>query len=118
LNKENLIMQDKIYLISAVITLVTLVLAIFGSAWLNGRGTDKRIEELKASNADLLRELKASIDARFDAIEARFEAMEARFEAIEARFNTMEVRFVAVEQRLDRIERQLDAVFKPVLPPR
>ena len=97
-------MQGKIYLVSAVVTLVTLVLAIFGSAWLNGRGTDKRIEELKASNADLLRELKISLDARFDKVDVRFAAVDARF--------------AALEQRLDRIKRQLDIVFKPSLPPR
>ncbi|MBI3654604.1 MAG: hypothetical protein HY231_26535 [Acidobacteria bacterium] len=79
--------------ITAGLTILALVLSIFGASWLNQRATEKLIEQM---------------EKRFD---AKFDAMNARFDSINHRFS-------AVEQRLDRIERQLEAVFKPVLPPR
>ena len=74
---------------------VTIVLAIFASAWLNQRAFERTLEQLEKR-----------FEARFDAVEQRFQSLEARFEA----------RFQAVEQRLDRIERQLEQIFKPILP--
>ena len=81
-------MSPGVAILSAAITVMTLVLSIFGAAWLNQRNTEKLIEQL---------------DKRFD---QRFADLESRFD----------LRFSALESRLDRIERQLEALFKPILP--
>jgi uncharacterized protein HemX len=90
-------MSQGIAILSAAITILALVLSIFGASWLNQRNTEKLLEQM---------------GKRF---EARITALEQRFEQ---RFLAIEQRLAAVEQRLDRIERQLEAVFKPVLTPR
>lgn len=69
---------------------VTIVLAIFASAWLDQRAFDRTLEQLEKR------------------LEANFKTLDARFQAIDARFQT-------VEQRLDRIGRQLEQIFKPIL---
>lgn len=90
--------------ISAALTVVALVLAIFGASWLNQRALALQQQAIR----DLLLQMEKRFDERFNTIEQR----------LSERFNAVEQRFVAVEQRLDRIERQLEAIFKPVLPSR
>ena len=83
-------MSPGVAILSAAITVMALVLSIFGAAWLNQRNTEKLIEQL---------------DKRFD---QRFSALESRLDRIERQ----------MESRFDRIERQLEALFKPILPPK
>lgn len=83
--------------ISAALTVIALVLAIFGASWLNQRALSLQQQAMR----DLLLQMEKRFDERFNALEKRFEE-----------------RFNAIEQRLDRIERQLEAIFKPILPPR
>jgi septal ring factor EnvC (AmiA/AmiB activator) len=96
-------MSANVAILSAALTVIGLVLAIFGASWLNQRATEKLIEQLNKQ-----------LDARFASIETRFES---RFELILTEIKRLDQRIDAVERRLDRIERQLEALFKPTLPP-
>jgi len=93
-------MSASVAILSAALTVIGLVLAIFGASWLNQRATEKLIERL---------------DKQLD---ARFASIDARFETVLAEIRRLDQRIDSVEQRLDRIERQLEAIFKPTLPSR
>ena len=93
-------MSTNIAILSAALTIIGLVLAIFGASWLNQRNTEKLIEQLGKQ------------------MDARFAAMDARFEQILTEIKRLDQRIDGLSQRVERIERQLEAIFKPVLPPR
>ena len=94
-------MSPGVAILSAAITVMALVLSIFGAAWLNQRNTEKLIEQLDKR-----------FDQRFSDLESRFDL---RFSALESRLDGIERQ---MESRFDRIERQLEALFKPILPPK
>ena len=77
-------------IISATVTIVSLVLSIFGSAWLNQRNNEKLFESLK-------NELKAEI------------------QTVRSEIQKLETKVDAIENRVSRIERQLEQLFKPML---
>jgi hypothetical protein len=64
-------MSPGIAILSAAITVMALVLSIFGAAWLNQRNTERLIEQL---------------DKRFD---QRFSALESRLDRIERQLETL-----------------------------
>jgi hypothetical protein len=82
-----------------IITLATLVFAIFGANWLNQRQTEKLIDELGRR-----------FDARFDGLRAELKAENAGLRA------EFKAEIGALSQKVDRIDRQLEAFIKPVLP--
>ncbi len=96
-----------------IITLATLVFAIFGANWLNLRQTEK-----------LLDELGRRFDAKFDGLRAELKAenagLRAEFKAeigtVRAEVGTVRAEVGALAQKVDRIDRQLEAFIKPVLP--
>lgn len=90
-------MNPNLALISAIIAVVTLVIAIFGTSWLNQRATEK-----------LLEQMEKRFDARFDALQAE----------VRSEVKRLDQGLHSIGSRLDRIERQLEAIFKPILPPR
>lgn len=96
-----------------IISLVTLVLAIFGASWLNQRSTERLFEQMEkrfdARFETLISEIKR-LDNRIDSLEKRLESFERQ---IDQRLESFERQ---IDQRLDKIERQLEAIFKPVLP--
>lgn len=85
-----------------VISLVTLVLAIFGASWLNQRQTEKFLEQIEKK-----------FDAKFEIILSEIKRVDNRIDNFEKR---MDNRLENIEKRLDRVERQLETLFKPVLP--
>lgn len=93
-----------------IITLATLVFAIFGANWLNQRQTER-----------LLEELGRRFDAKFDGLRAE---LKVEIGAVKTELKTeigavkteLKVELGALAQKVERIERQLDAMFKPVLP--
>lgn len=93
-------MNNSIAILSATLTIIGIVLAIFGASWLNQRSTEKMFERLDKQ-----------LDARFAAVDARFEQVLAEIKRLDQRIDNL-------ESRVERIERQLEAIFKPVLPPR
>lgn len=63
-------------IISATVTIVSLVLSIFGSAWLNQRNNERLFESLK-------NEIKAEIqklDVKIDALDVRVSRIERQLE--------------------------------------
>jgi division protein CdvB (Snf7/Vps24/ESCRT-III family) len=85
-----------------VISLVTLVLAIFGASWLNQRQTEKFLEQIEKK-----------FDAKFEIILSEIKRVDNRIDNFEKR---MDNRLENIEKRLDRVERQLETLFKPALP--
>jgi len=85
-----------------IISLIALVLAIFGASWLNQRAIERFFEHNQRSTEKLLEQLEKRFDAKFDTILAEIKRLDSRLDNI--------------EKRLDRVERQLEAIFKPVLP--
>ena len=78
-------------IISATVTIVALVLSIFGSAWLNQRNNERLFESLK-------NEIKAEI------------------QTVRAEIQTLDAKIDALDSRVSRIERQLvEQLFKPML---
>jgi septation ring formation regulator EzrA len=84
-------MNIEVAIISAVIGIVSLILAIFGASWLNQRATEKLVDQL---------------EKRFD----------SKFDVTLIEVRRLDQRFDSIETRLDKIERQLEAIFKPILP--
>ncbi len=84
-------MNIEVAIISAVIGIVSLILAIFGASWLNQRATEKLVDQL---------------ENRFD----------SKFDVTLIEVRRLDQRFDSIEIRLDKIERQLEAIFKPILP--
>lgn len=84
-----------------VIGLAILVLAIFGSAWLNLRQIERMLESLR-------NELKAEIKVLEQQINFLDQKQEQRNESVTMRLSAMET-------RIERIERQLDSLYKPIL---
>jgi hypothetical protein len=78
-----------------IITLATLVFAIFGANWLNQRQTEKLIDELGRR-----------FDARFDGLRAELKAENAGLRA------EFKAEIGALSQKVDRIDRQLEAFIK------
>ncbi|MCY7376503.1 MAG: hypothetical protein LH472_11100 [Pyrinomonadaceae bacterium] len=73
-----------------VVAAASIVLSIFGSAWLNQRSSERLIESLRG-------ELKAE------------------FLAVRAEMKTLETKIDALDSRVSRIERQLEQLFAPML---
>ena len=92
--------------INFVIALIGIILAIFGSAWLN----NQQLIKILTSHKD---ELGNRIDGTNDRIEQLEKRIDNRIDQLEKR---MDDRFNSVENRIDKIERQLEQIFKPVLP--
>ncbi len=89
-----------------IITLATLVFALFGANWLNQRQTEK-----------LLDELGRRFDAKFDGLRAELKAEIGGVRAeLRAELGTVKAEINALAQKVDRIDRQLEAFIKPVLP--
>ena len=65
-------MSQNIAILSAALTILALVLSIFGASWLNQRNTEK-----------LLEQMEKRFEARFIAIEQRFIGIEQRLDRIE-----------------------------------
>lgn len=85
--------------INFVIALIGIILAIFGSAWLNNQQLIKILTSHKDELANRIDQSEKRLDNRIDQLEKR----------IGDRFN-------AVENRIDKIERQLEQIFRPILP--
>ena len=64
-------MSPNIALISVAITILALVLSIFGASWLNQRNTENLIEQLEKR-----------IDQRLDSVDQRLSRIERQLEAI------------------------------------
>ncbi len=77
-------------IISATVTIVSLVLSIFGSSWLNQRNNERLIESLRGE-------------------------IKAEFQSVRAEMKTIETKIDAIDARVSRIERQLEQLFKPML---
>jgi flagellar capping protein FliD len=71
-----------------IITLATLILAIFGVGWIN------------------LQMLESYLDAKIDGLRGE----------MNARFDDIDRRITALEQRVEHIERQLETLFARFLP--
>ena len=84
-------------MISATVTIVSLVLSIFGSSWLNQRNNERLIESLRGE------------------IKAEFQSVRAEFQSVRAEMKTIETKIDAIDTRVSRIERQLEQLFKPIL---
>ena len=82
-------------IITATVALLTLVFAIFGAAWLNGRNIERMIDSLKA-------EMRAENESLRNEFRSEMKRLDQRMDSL--------------EQRLGRVERQLEAIFKPSLP--
>ncbi|HWQ36920.1 MAG TPA: hypothetical protein VNQ79_29075 [Blastocatellia bacterium] len=104
-------MNTNVAILSAALTVIGLVLAIFSASWLNQRSMEKFIERLDRQMDARF----ASMDARFEAVLAEIKRLDQRIDGLEQRLDN---RISSVEQRLDRIERQIEAIFKPSLPSR
>lgn len=78
-----------------IITLATLVFAIFGAGWLN------------------LQTLKSYMDARFDTLRAEMQGghSELRGDIAAHRAETRHL-----SEKVERIDRQMEALYRPVLP--
>ena len=102
-------MNTNVAIISATITVLALVLSIFGASWLNQRNMERLIEQLDRK-----------FDARFETLLTEIRRLDQRIDGLERRmdqrFAQVDQRFAQMEQRFDRIERQLEAIFKPLLP--
>ena len=64
-------MSPGVAILSAAITVMALVLSIFGAAWLNQRNTEKLVDQLEKR-----------FDHRFLALESRLDRIERQLEAI------------------------------------
>jgi hypothetical protein len=64
-------MSPGIAILSAAITVMALVLSIFGAAWLNQRNTEKLVDQLDKR-----------FDQRFSALESRLDRIERQLEAL------------------------------------
>ncbi|MCS6806279.1 MAG: hypothetical protein NZ823_14205 [Blastocatellia bacterium] len=71
-------MNPNVAIISAVLAVLTLVLAIFGASWLNQRGMERLIDALAA---EFRAEVKR-LDQRLDSIEQRLDRIARQLEAI------------------------------------
>lgn len=85
-----------------VISLVALVLAIFGAAWLNQRSTEKLLEQMQKRS-----------DAKAETLTSKIDSLEKR---LDAKFEVLSNKMENIEKRIDRVERQLESIFKPILP--
>lgn len=88
-------------IISATVTIVALVLSIFGSSWLNQRNNEKLFESLK-------NELKAEIQSSKSELKADVQKLEGEIQKLNTKVD-------ALDTRVSRIERQLEQLFKPML---
>ena len=68
------------------------------------------IDEIRADSARQLKEHKAWLDGRFDAIDARFDKVDARFDKVDARFDKVDARFEKVEDRVGMLEVKIGEV--------
>lgn len=84
-------------IISATVTIVALVLSIFGSSWLNQRNNEKLFESFR------------------NEIKAEFQSVRAEIQTVRAEIQTIETKIDALDVRVSRIERQLEQIFKPML---
>lgn len=64
--------------ISAALTVIALVLAIFGASWLNQRALSLH----QQATRDLLLQMEKRFDARFNSIEQRLDKIKRQLEAI------------------------------------
>jgi hypothetical protein len=87
-----------------IITLATLVFAIFGANWLNLQLMNKRIDDLKNY-----------LDARFQAVDAEIKASRAE---LKGEIGTLRAEMSAMGQKVERIDRQIEALYKSALPGR
>ncbi|MDX2041506.1 MAG: hypothetical protein SF097_09660 [Acidobacteriota bacterium] len=85
-----------------IITLATLVFAIFGANWLN------------------LQKLKSYIGARFDTLKAELATLRAEVQGGHSELrgdiaaHRAETRHLA--EKVERLDRQMEALYRPVLP--
>ncbi len=100
-----------------IITLATLVFAIFGANWLNQRQTEKLLDELGRRFDAKFDGLRAELKAEIDGFRAEFRAEIAGVRAeFKAEIGTVRAEVGALAQKVERIDRQLEAFIKPVLP--
>jgi hypothetical protein len=62
----------------------------------------------------ILRDIRDTMNVRFDAVDKRFDAVDKRFDAVDARFDKLESRVTGVEQRLGAVEGRLIGVESSV----
>ena len=92
--------------INFVIALIGIILAIFGSAWLN----NQQLVKILTSHKDELGIRIDQVNMRIDQSEKR---LDDRISQLEKR---MDDRFNNLDNRVDKVERQLEQIFKPILP--
>jgi predicted PurR-regulated permease PerM len=85
--------------INFVIALIGIILAIFGSAWLNNQQLIKILTAHKDELSGRMEQMERRLDNRIDQLEKRFTD-----------------RFAILENRIEKIDRQLEQIFKPILP--
>lgn len=96
-----------------IITLATLVFAIFGAGWLN-------LQMFKSYVDSRFDGIKSSSDARFDTVKAEFATlraeMQARHSELRGDIAAHRVETKQIAENVERLNRQMEALYRPVLP--
>jgi hypothetical protein len=53
---------------------------------------------------EMMRDLRDTVNERFNAVNKRFDAVDARFDAVDARFDTLSARVSELDIRIDRMD--------------
>ncbi len=72
-----------------------------------------RVEHACSGIAQLqtdMRDLRDSMDKKFDAVNVRFDAVDRKFEAMDRRFDAADRKFEAMDRRFDAVDRKFDAL--------
>ena len=107
-----------------IITLATLVFAIFGAGWLNLQMfksyVDSRFDGIKSSSDARFDGIKSSSDARFDAVRAEFATLRAEMQAghneLRGDIAAHRIETKQMAENVERLSRQMEALYRPVLP--
>jgi hypothetical protein len=87
-----------------IITLATLVFAVFSANWLSLTLLNKRIDDLKHY-----------LDAEFKAMRAEFRG---EIGVLRGEIGEVRAELRALADKVERIDRQMEALYKPALPGR
>jgi hypothetical protein len=99
-------------LITNILGMAALILAVFGAGWLNQNAMNKRIDDLRAYLDARFNAMDAKFDAKFDAVNAKFDTVNARLDTMNTRMDGMDKRLDQFNTRLERLE---NILFKPTL---
>ncbi|MFQ5859579.1 MAG: hypothetical protein ACE5LU_28615, partial [Anaerolineae bacterium] len=95
-----------------IATLVTIVVALFGSAGLLGWQNARLVDQM----GKRFNERFTAVETRLDRMETQLDRMETRLTQVATRLDQMETRFdeqiTALETRLDQVEQNLTARFE------